>query len=231
MCIRYCENCLKWVAFLLIGGTLFVGGVQFWLREKSYVFDANDVAAITKSVLSTQQGFASWKKEEDHKAIFEAVEKRLREKYGAHILAPSRTEWLFINAGGWMGSFYLLHASLTEYVLFFGTAIDTSGHSGRYWANISDTIITGSFRQWKEGTTNAVMHSPGDTVYHNIGETTAVQWTGGTWMVEYGRGFVPSTLTFALADTVFGTTDFYLMYQTFKLYSVAVFHELLMGNA
>lgn len=130
MCIRYCENCLKWVAFLLIGGTLFVGGVQFWLREKSYVFDANDVAAITKSVLSTQQGFASWKKEEDHKAIFEAVEKRLREKYGAHILAPSRTEWLFINAGGWMGSFYLLHASLTEYVLFFGTAIDTSGHSG-----------------------------------------------------------------------------------------------------
>ena len=32
--------------------------------------------------------------------------------------------------GGWMGSFYLLHASLTEYVLFFGTAVDTSGHSG-----------------------------------------------------------------------------------------------------
>ena len=29
-----------------------------------------------------------------------------------------------------MGSFYLLHASLTEYVLFFGTAVDTSGHSG-----------------------------------------------------------------------------------------------------
>ena len=29
-----------------------------------------------------------------------------------------------------MGAFYLLHASLTEYVLFFGTAVDTSGHSG-----------------------------------------------------------------------------------------------------
>ena len=75
------------------------------------------------------------------------------------------------------------------------------------------------------------MHSPGDTVYHGMGETAAVQWTGGTWMVEYGRGFVPSTLFFALADNVFGTTDLYLLYSTLKLYSVAVVQELLKGNA
>ena len=29
-----------------------------------------------------------------------------------------------------MGAMYLLHASLTEYVLLFGTGVDTSGHSG-----------------------------------------------------------------------------------------------------
>ena len=29
-----------------------------------------------------------------------------------------------------MGSVCILHASLTEYVLFFGSAVDTVGHSG-----------------------------------------------------------------------------------------------------
>ena len=67
-----------------------------------------------------------------HEAVFDLVEKELRQRYGSHILPPSQMEWIFVNAGGWMGSMYLLHASTTEYVLFFGTAIDTSGHSGEY---------------------------------------------------------------------------------------------------
>ena len=52
-------------------------------------------------------------------------------------------EWIFINAGGWMGSFALVYASFSEYVLLFGTAVPTSGHSGRYWAHIEDTLLTG----------------------------------------------------------------------------------------
>ena len=101
---------------------------------------------------------------------------------------------------------------------------------GRYWANISDTIVSGTFRQWKEGTTDFVMYTPGDLVLHNIGEAAAIQWTAGTWMVEYGRGVVPSTLVFALADNVFGTTDLYLMLKTLKVYGISVLQEILMGN-
>jgi hypothetical protein len=76
-----------------------------------------------------------------HKKAFHHIETELRLRYGAHIL-PS-PEWIFVNAGGWMGSMYILHASLTEYLLFFGTALGSNGHSGRYWANISDTMVEG----------------------------------------------------------------------------------------
>lgn len=33
---------------------------------------------------------------------------------------------------------------------------------GRYWAEISDTIISGTFRQWKEGTTKSEVFYPGN---------------------------------------------------------------------
>ncbi|GFS14365.1 sigma non-opioid intracellular receptor 1 [Elysia marginata] len=132
---------------------------------------------------------------------------------------------MFMNAGGWMGSMCLLHASLTEYLLFFGTAVDTTGHSGRYWANISDTLLTGKMFQWKEGTLKNIEYQPGDTVFHEWGEVTGVSWPAGTWMVEYGRGFIPSTLVFALADTFFSTTDFVNTFYIIRVYAKALMME------
>ena len=63
------------------------------------------------------------------------------------------------------------------------------------------------------------------TVRHAWGEATAVSWDEGTWMVEYGRGFIPSTLPFALSDTVFGTQDFLSMYYVFRIYLKALIQE------
>lgn len=51
-------------------------------------------------------------------------------RYPGRILPDEDLQWVFVNAGGWMGSMCLLHASFTEYVLLFGTAVDTGGHSG-----------------------------------------------------------------------------------------------------
>ena len=66
-----------------------------------------------------------------HERIFELVVDELSVAYRGHILSADKQEWLFINCGSWMGSFLILHASVTEYVLLFGTAIHTSGNSGK----------------------------------------------------------------------------------------------------
>lgn len=181
--------------------------LRHWMATKDYVFNKEDIAKLAKQYAG-----------QDHEQAFSKVVVELRKRYPGHILPDEDLQWVFVNAGGWMGSMCILHASFTEYLLLFGTAVDTGGHSGRYWAEISDTIISGTFRQWKEGTTKSELYYPGDTIVHAVGEATSVQWSAGTWMVEYGRGFIPSTLGFALADTIFSTQDFLTMFYTMRVY-------------
>uniref|UniRef100_A0A3Q3XA07 Sigma non-opioid intracellular receptor 1 n=1 Tax=Mola mola TaxID=94237 RepID=A0A3Q3XA07_MOLML len=181
--------------------------LRHWMATKQYVFNKEDIARLAKQYAG------------------EFGDEETPVEYPGHILPDEDLQWVFVNAGGWMGSMCLLHASLTEYLLLFGTAVDTGGHSGRYWAEISDTIISGTFRQWKEGTTKSEIYYPGDTIVHSVGEATSIQWSAGTWMVEYGRGFIPSTLGFALADTLFSTQDFLTMFYTFRVYAKGLLLE------
>ena len=51
-----CGGCVKWGAVVVVLVALFVSGVQLWLREKSYVFSAREVADITTGVLRTSKG-------------------------------------------------------------------------------------------------------------------------------------------------------------------------------
>ena len=72
-------------------------------------------------------------KGKDINIAYDNINKEFQEKYPGHILPEEDQQWIFMNAGGWMGSMKILHASLTEYVLLFGTAINTSGNSGIFY--------------------------------------------------------------------------------------------------
>ncbi|CAG5867267.1 unnamed protein product [Menidia menidia] len=195
-------------------GVLVLLVLHHWIATKQYVFNKEDIAKLAKQYAG-----------QDHDQAFSKVVVELRKRYPGHILPDEDLQWVFVNAGGWMGSMCVLHASFTEFLILFGTAVDTGGHSGRYWAEISDTIISGTFRQWREGTTKSEIYYPGDTIVHGVGEATSVQWSAGTWMVEYGRGFIPSTLGFALADTLFSTQDFLTIFYTVRVYTKGLLLE------
>lgn len=85
---------------------------------------------------------------QDHEQAFSKVVVELRKRYPGHILPDEDLQWVFVNAGGWMGSMCLLHASLTEYVLLFGTAVDTSGHSGESTLSFIDLLLGRAFVPW-----------------------------------------------------------------------------------
>ncbi|XP_050799668.1 sigma non-opioid intracellular receptor 1-like isoform X2 [Gopherus flavomarginatus] len=167
----------------LLGLALLAQGLRSWVASRPFEFRPEEIAELGRHHAGL-----------DHEQAFSKIIVELRKKHPGHILPDEDLQWVFVNAGGWMGSMCLLHASLTEYVLLFGTAVDTGGHSG-------------------------------DIIVQKSGEAMAVQWSAGTWMVEYSSGFIPPSLVFVLADTIFSTQDIVTFFYTLRVYAKALLLE------
>lgn len=140
-------------------------------------------------------------------------------------------DWLYSLFGGSTSAMKILHASLTEYVAIFGTPIGTGGYSGRYWLEIFDTVLTGEMWTFTiEAATTPVISRVSDHAYLARGQSKGWRLTSGAWLLEYGRGLLPTALPNALSDSLFSAMDPLTIAQTLRLYAKSTLKHLLRGK-
>jgi len=163
-----------------------------------------------------------------HEEMTAAIIDDLAKAYPRHI--ETRQNWILSIAGGAMGIMTILHGSLTEYVLIFGTPIGTEGFSGRYRLDIYDFMLTGEMWTYTEDKfREKVVTRPGEMAVLRPKQVKGFKLPDGAWMLEYGRGPVPTALPFALSGAV-TSLDARTVVKTMWLYGRLVIKELAHGK-
>lgn len=103
----------KTLSFLAIFLALFSAVYRFLdaRLEQFYIFDPEHLHDVSQRAISAHG--------EDTRSIVNFIVAELEQKVGPNYLS-TQEEWVFNNAGGAMGAMYVIHASITEYLIVFG---------------------------------------------------------------------------------------------------------------
>lgn len=155
---------------------------------------------------------------------FEIIINALDKEYPGYI--EKKQHWVFNNAGGAMGQMTILHGSLREYLILFGTGQGNEGHSGRYKAEVYDFVFKGEMLCEYEGVFKREVHGPGSPAYLPSSIVKHYCIKEEAWMLEYSRGNIVSMLPFGLADTLISTLDYMTLLRTIWLYGRLVVRNM-----
>ncbi|KAJ5246013.1 hypothetical protein N7468_000996 [Penicillium chermesinum] len=176
--------------------------------EQFYIFDHEHLHELSQRAVKAHG--------EDTRSIVNYIVSELEEKVGSQYLS-SKEEWVFNNAGGAMGAMYIIHASITEYLIIFGTAIGTEGHTGRHTADDYFNILSGTQLAYVPGEYEPEVYPAGSVHHLRRGEVKQYKMESSCFALEYARGWIPPMLFFGYADTFSSTLDFPTLWATTRL--------------
>jgi len=186
----------------------------------SYVFDIDTLHAIAKIGM-----------DKPHDDMVNTVVGEAAKAYPAHIDARLPRRWLFSLTARATGVMTLLHASLTEYLIIFGTPIGTEGFSGRYRMDVHDFVMPGEVWTYRlDRCGSREVARAGDHTVLVRGEVDAFKIPEAAWMLEYGRGFVPAAFPLILGDVIFSALDGTTLADTVWAYGKMALRELLVNR-
>lgn len=129
-----------------------------------------------------------------------------------------------------MGAQYIIHASITEYLIIFGTPLGTEGHSGIHTADDFFNILVGEQWVFEAGELEMTRYGPGDVNLMKRGVIRQYKMHKGCFALEYARGWIPLMLPFGYADMFTSTLDYVSIYRTTVRTAREIIKNLLIGK-
>ncbi|KAJ9403853.1 hypothetical protein DTO045G8_8416 [Paecilomyces variotii] len=189
--------------------------------ESFYIFSPDHLHDLSQRAIAAHGN--------DTRAVAHYIVAELNEKEtSAHLNLDE--EWVFNNAGGAMGAMWIIHASITEYLIIFGTAIGTEGHTGRHTADDYFHILQGTQLAYVPGEYEPEVYPQGSVHHLPRGQVKQYKMDGSCFALEYARGWIPPMLFFGYADTFSSTLDFPTLWATTRITGREMIGNLLKGK-
>ncbi|KAF6752266.1 C-8 sterol isomerase [Ephemerocybe angulata] len=185
------------------GGVPDIGRYLDNIKDNWYVFDPVRLHQLSQAAIAANPS-------NDTAGIIRYIVTNLTQTYPSTEVRLNLdvNEWMFNNAGGAMGAMYIIHASITEYLIIFGTPLGTEGHSGLHLADDYFNILVGEQWAFAPGALEKERYPPG----------------------SYARGWIPTMAPFGAMDALTSTLDFPTFFRTARITAREMLGNILIGK-